>query len=217
MIFLWFLKPLLTRQTAGPGLKKGLEILGRVKEATKLPIVTDIHLPEQAASAAEVVDLVQIPAFLSRQTDLLVAAAQTGKPVNVKKGQFLSPAEMENIVSKLRHSGCDNILLTERGASFGYRNLIVDFRSLYTMRSFGCPVIFDGTHSVQLPGGKGTCSGGEREFVFPLVRAAKAVGVDCIFLEVHKKPSEALCDGANSIDLVQFQELIDQLKTIPKF
>jgi len=201
----------------GPGLKKGLGILKRVKEATKLPIVTDIHLPEQAASAADVVDLIQIPAFLSRQTDLLVAAAKTEKPVNVKKGQFLSPIEMKNIVSKLRHSGCDKILLTERGASFGYRNLVVDFRSLYTMRSFGCPVIFDGTHSVQLPGGEGTRSGGEREFVFPLVRAAKAVGVDAVFLEVHKNPSEALCDGANSIDLEQFQELINQLKTIPKF
>jgi len=201
----------------GPGIKSGLQTLKKVKELTGLAIVTDIHLPEQAEAAAEHVDVIQIPAFLSRQTDLLTAAAKTGKVVNVKKGQFLSPNEMKNVINKLRDSGCEKILITERGSSFGYNNLVVDFRSLPIMRSLGCPVIFDGTHSVQLPGGEGKQSGGDRRFVFPLVRAAKAVGIDGIFLEVHPTPSKALCDGPNSIDINQFTELVREVKSIPSF
>ena len=192
----------------GPGLEKGLEMLRRIKEELDVPIVTDIHEAGQAAPAAKVADILQIPAFLCRQTDLLHAAAETGRVVNVKKGQFLSPNDMRNVVDKLHVSGSDKILLTERGASFGYNNLVVDMRSLPIMRSFGYPVIFDGTHSVQLPGGAGTTSAGQREYVEYLVRAAAGVGVDGIFLEVHDDPEEALSDGPNMVYLDKLEELL---------
>lgn len=192
----------------GPGLKKGLEMLKTIKEELGVPVVTDIHETNQAKPVAEVADILQIPAFLCRQTDLLHAAAQTGKVVNVKKGQFLAPEDMRNVVDKLHESGCDQIMLTERGASFGYHNLVVDMRSLPIMRSFGYPVVMDGTHSVQLPGGNGTTSAGNREYVEYLVRAAVAVGVDALFLEVHDNPEEALSDGANMVYLDKLEELL---------
>ncbi len=192
----------------GPGLKKGLEMLKTIKEELGVPVVTDIHETSQAKPVAEVADILQIPAFLCRQTDLLHAAAQTGKVVNVKKGQFLAPEDMRNVVDKLHESGCDQIMLTERGASFGYHNLVVDMRSLPIMRSFGYPVVMDGTHSVQLPGGNGTTSAGNREYVEYLVRAAVAVGVDALFLEVHDNPEEALSDGANMVYLDKLEDLL---------
>ncbi len=192
----------------GPGLTEGLKILDAIKRELNVPIVTDIHETYQAAPVAEVADILQIPAFLCRQTDLLIAAAKTGKVVNVKKAQFLSARDMINVVEKLR-TQTDKILLTERGTSFGYNNLVVDMRGLPIMRGFGCPVIFDGTHSVQLPGGAGTSSGGQREFVAPLVRAACAVGVDGLFLEVHDNPAEGLSDGANMIPLDDLEELLE--------
>lgn len=197
----------------GPGLVEGLKILAEIKRELKVPIVTDIHEAYQAAQVAEVADILQIPAFLCRQTDLLIAAAKTGKAVNVKKAQFLSARDMINVVDKLKASGTEKILLTERGTSFGYNNLVVDMRGLPIMRDFGCPVIFDGTHSVQLPGGAGSSSGGQREFVAPLVRAACAVGIDGLFLEVHDKPEEGLSDGANMIALDNLEKLlVDALK-----
>lgn len=185
----------------GPGLKDGVKMLKKIKKELKVPIVTDIHEAYQAEPAAEVADVIQIPAFLSRQTDLLYSAAKTGKVVNVKKGQFLAPDDMRNVVDKLHECGSENILLTERGASFGYHNLVVDMRTFPIMRSFGYPVIFDGTHSVQLPGGAGTTSSGEREYVEYLVRAAVGVGIDGLFLEVHDNPEEALSDGPNMVYL----------------
>lgn len=196
----------------GPGLGEGLKILATIKRELNVPIVTDIHEAYQAEPAAQVADILQIPAFLCRQTDLLIAAAKTGRVVNVKKAQFLSASDMINVVEKLR-SQTDKILLTERGTSFGYNNLVVDMRGLAIMRSFGCPVIFDGTHSVQLPGGAGSSSGGQREFVAPLVRAAVAVGVDGLFLEVHDNPAEGLSDGANMIALDNLEKILaDALK-----
>ena len=192
----------------GPGLKKGLEMLKTIKAELGVPVVTDIHETNQAKPVAEVADILQIPAFLCRQTDLLHAAAQTGKVVNVKKGQFLAPEDMRNVVDKLHESGCDQIMLTERGASFGYHNLVVDMRSLPIMRSFGYPVVMDGTHSVQLPGGNGTTSAGNREYVEYLVRAAVAAGVDALFLEVHDNPEEALSDGANMVYLDKLEDLL---------
>ena len=192
----------------GPGLKKGLEMLKTIKAELGVPVVTDIHETNQAKPVAEVADILQIPAFLCRQTDLLHAAAQTGTVVNVKKGQFLAPEDMRNVVDKLHESGCDQIMLTERGASFGYHNLVVDMRSLPIMRSFGYPVVMDGTHSVQLPGGNGTTSAGNREYVEYLVRAAVAVGVDALFLEVHDNPEEALSDGANMVYLDKLEDLL---------
>ena len=195
----------------GPGLHKGLEILARLRQDLRLPIVSDIHEPAQAAPAGEVLDIIQIPAFLCRQTDLLLAAAATGKAVNVKKGQFLAPWDMVHAVGKLREAGCRNILLTERGASFGYNNLVVDMRSFQVMRSFGCPVVFDGTHSVQLPGGAGASSGGQREFIPLLTRAAMAAGIDGLFLEVHPDPDKALCDGPNSLPLAGLEALLKDL------
>lgn len=192
----------------GPGLTRGLEMLGQIKEELQVPVVTDIHEVCQAAPAAKVVDILQIPAFLCRQTDLLHAAAQTGKVVNVKKGQFLAPEDMRNVVDKLHESGCGQIMLTERGASFGYHNLVVDMRSLPIMRSFGYPVIMDGTHSVQLPGGNGTTSAGNREYVEYLVRAAVGAGIDALFLEVHDNPEEALSDGANMVYLDKLEDLL---------
>ncbi len=192
----------------GPGLDEGLKILAAIKSELQVPIVTDIHESYQAEPVAQVADILQIPAFLCRQTDLLVAAAKTGKVVNVKKGQFLSPNDMKNVVVKLEESGTRKIMLTERGASFGYNNLVVDMRGLPIMRSFGYPVIFDGTHSVQLPGGGGETSAGQREFVGYLTRAAAAVGIDGLFLEVHDNPAEALSDGANMIYLDKLENLL---------
>ena len=200
----------------GPGLEKGLAWLAEIKKQLGVPIVTDIHESYQAEPAGKVADILQIPAFLCRQTDLLHAAAQTGRVVNVKKGQFLAPDDMRNVVDKLHESGCDQILLTERGASFGYHNLVVDMRSLPIMRGFGYPVVFDGTHSVQLPGGNGTSSSGNREYVEPLVRAAVGCGVDALFLEVHDNPEEALSDGPNMVSLDKLEGLLKQALAIHK-
>lgn len=198
----------------GPGLKKGLAILLKVKEALGLPVISDIHSIEQIAPAAEVLDILQIPAFLCRQTDLLVAAAKSGRVINVKKGQFLAPWDMKNVAGKISASGNENIILTERGASFGYNNLVVDMRSFPVMRSTGYPVVFDATHSVQLPGGQGDSSGGQREFVEYLSRAAVATGIDGIFMEVHEDPDKALCDGPNSIPLNELPGLLKTLKAL---
>ena len=196
----------------GPGLERGLEILSEVKAATGLPLLSDIHLPDQAAPAAEVLDILQIPAFLCRQTDLLVAAAKTGKAVNVKKGQFLSPAETAPLVEKLRAAGATGVLLTERGSSFGYNNLVVDMRSIPLMRTLnGVPVIFDATHSVQRPGGRGSSSGGEPVFIPPLARAAVAAGADGVFFEVHETPHLARSDGANALPLELLEPLLERL------
>jgi 2-dehydro-3-deoxyphosphooctonate aldolase (KDO 8-P synthase) len=183
----------------GPGLTKGLEILARVKDEVGLPVISDVHQVSDVAPAAEVLDVLQIPAFLCRQTDLLVAAAKTGKAVNIKKGQFMAPWDMSQAVDKVLATGNRRVLLTERGTMFGYNNLVVDFRSLPIMRSLGCPVILDVTHSVQLPGGQGTCSGGQREYIPLLARAGVAAGVDALFMEVHPDPDAALCDGPNSL------------------
>ena len=192
----------------GPGLVKGLEMLQTIKDELGVPIITDIHTEAQAAPAAKVADILQIPAFLCRQTDLLYTAAQTGRVINVKKGQFLAPKDMRNVVDKLLEGGNSNILLTERGASFGYNNLVVDMRSFPIMRSFGYPVVFDATHSVQLPGGAGTSSAGNREYVGYLARAAVGAGVDALFMEVHDNPEEALCDGPNSVYLDKLEDLL---------
>ena len=198
----------------GPGIKDGLAILKKVKDRFALPVLTDVHTEEQAMEAGKVVDVLQIPAFLCRQTDLLIAAAQTGKVVNVKKGQFLSPIEMGNAVKKIEECGSRQILLTERGSSFGYNNLVVDMRSFPMMRSFGYPVVFDATHSVQLPGGGGTKSGGQREFVEPLACAAAGAGVDGFFMEVHPNPDEALSDGPNMVPLHQLKSLLERIMRI---
>ena len=192
----------------GPGLKKGLEMLKNIKDELQVPIVTDVHTEEQIKPVSKVADIIQIPAFLCRQTDLLYAAAQSGCVVNVKKGQFMAPGDMRNVVDKLHEGGCAQILLTERGATFGYNNLVVDMRTFPIMRSFGYPVVFDGTHSVQLPGGAGTCSAGNREFVPNLVRAAVGAGVDALFMEVHDNPEEALCDGPNMVYLDKLEDLL---------
>ena len=198
----------------GPGLKEGLAILRKVKESLGVPVISDIHSIEQIAPAAEVLDILQIPAFLCRQTDLLVAAAKSGRIINVKKGQFLAPWDMKNVAGKLSASGNENIILTERGASFGYNNLVVDMRSFPVMRATGYPVVFDATHSVQLPGGQGDSSGGQREFVEYLSRAAVATGIDGIFMEVHEDPDKALCDGPNSINLTDLPGLLKTLKAL---
>ena len=198
----------------GPGMKEGLRILAKVKSALGLPVLSDIHSIEQVTPAAEVLDVLQIPAFLCRQTDLLVAAAKSGRVINVKKGQFLAPWDMRNVAGKLAASGNENIILTERGASFGYNNLVVDMRSFPVMRASGYPVVFDATHSVQLPGGQGESSGGQREFVEYLSRAAVAAGIDGIFMEVHEEPDKALCDGPNSIPLDELPALLKMLKAL---
>jgi 2-dehydro-3-deoxyphosphooctonate aldolase (KDO 8-P synthase) len=195
----------------GPGIEEGLATLARIREEVGVPVISDIHDVSQVDAAAEVLDIIQIPAFLCRQTDLLTAAAKTGKPINVKKGQFVSPWDMENAVNKMRGAGGQKIMLVERGASFGYNNLVVDMRSLPVMRSFGCPVIFDATHSVQLPGGSGGTSGGQREFIATLSKAAVAAGIDGLFMEIHPNPEKALCDGPNSIPLDKVEELLVQL------
>ena len=198
----------------GPGVKEGLRILGKIKAELNVPILTDIHDVSQATEAAQVCDVLQIPAFLSRQTDLLVAAAKTGRVVNVKKGQFLSPWDMSNVIEKIASAGNTNIVVTERGASFGYQNLIVDVRSFPILRKLGYPVVFDVTHSVQLPGGQGHASGGQPEFIEPLARAAVAAGVDGIFLETHDNPPAALSDGANALPLPQLAGLLSRLKEL---
>ena len=198
----------------GPGLEKGLAILQRVKDELGVPIVSDIHTEAQIAPAAEVLDVLQIPAFLCRQTDLVYGAGRTGKTVNVKKGQFLAPDDMQNVVNKIREAGNENIMLTERGCSFGYHNLVVDMRSLAIMRRFGYPVVFDGTHSVQLPGGGGTTTAGPREFIPYLTRAAVATGVDGLFMDVHDNPAEALSDGSNMLYLDQLEALLRDLLDI---
>lgn len=194
----------------GPGLEAGLEVLRRVRKEVGVPVVTDVHEAAHCAPVAEVVDLLQIPAFLCRQTDLLVAAARTGKPVNVKKGQFVSPPEMRNVVRKLEASGAAGILLAERGSSFGYNNLVVDFRGLVQLRELA-PLVFDATHSVQMPGGLGTSSGGQRQYVPVLARAAVAVGVDALFMEIHADPDSALSDGPNMVPLDRLEPLLLEL------
>lgn len=198
----------------GPGLKRGLEILGAVKHGTDLPITTDVHQPDQAAPVGNVCDLLQIPAFLARQTDLLAAAARTGRPVNVKKGQFLSPADMKHVIAKLEAGGCQNVLLTERGTFFGYGRLVNDMQALGQMKSLGVPVVFDATHSVQQPGGLGGTSGGNRSMVEPLARAAIAIGVDALFFETHPAPDSALSDGPNMVPLDDFGPLVERLLAI---
>lgn len=198
----------------GPGLKKGLEILASVKSKLGVPILTDIHETNQAAPAATVADIIQIPAFLCRQTNLVIAAAKTGKCVNIKKGQFQAPWDMKNSIEKVRSIGNRNISLTERGVSFGYNTLVVDMTSLPIMRSLGCPVVFDATHSIQRPGGLGNMSGGAREFIPHLVRAAVAVGVDALFLEVHPDPPNALCDSASMLSLEDLEAVLTDAKAI---
>ena len=200
----------------GPGLTEGLSILKSVKESLSIPVLTDVHCVEEVAPAAEVVDVIQIPALLSRQTDLLIAAGKSGKPVNIKKGQFIAPHDMQRAVEKVTAQGNDRVFVTERGASFGYNNLVVDFRSLPIMRSCGFPVIFDATHSVQLPGALGTSSGGDRSMIPYLARAAVAVGVDGLFMEVHPDPDSALCDGANSLALDDLEPLLKELQEIDR-
>ena len=201
----------------GPGMKKGLEILAEVRQKLGVPVLTDVHEKEDVAEVAAVVDVLQTPAFLCRQTDFIHAVAAAGRPVNIKKGQFLSPGEMKNVVEKAREaSGQDNIMVCERGASFGYNNLVSDMRSLAIMRETGCPVVYDATHSVQLPGGQGTSSGGQREFIPVLARAAVAAGVSGVFMETHPKPDEALCDGPNSMHLALMPELLETLRDLDR-
>jgi 2-dehydro-3-deoxyphosphooctonate aldolase (KDO 8-P synthase) len=193
----------------GPGWEEGLETLAAVAEATGLPVLTDVHETGQVPAAAAVADILQIPAFLCRQTDLLIAAGETGKPVNVKKGQFAAPDDMGNAAAKVASTGNDQVMLTERGTTFGYHNLVVDMRSFPILRALGYPVIFDATHSVQLPAGQGACSGGQREYVFPLLRAAVAAGVDGLFLEVHPDPDRAPCDGPNMLPLSELRGVLE--------
>ncbi|HYB41113.1 MAG TPA: 3-deoxy-8-phosphooctulonate synthase [Candidatus Methylomirabilis sp.] len=204
----------------GPGLREGLRILGRVKESVRVPVLSDVHAVAEVEPAAEVLDVLQVPAFLCRQTDLVQACARSGRPVNVKKGQFVAPRDMQNVVEKIRVAGSEDILLTERGTSLGYNNLVVDFRSLPIMRGFGYPVVFDATHSVQLPGGLGDRSGGERQYVQALARAAVAVGVDALFMEIHEDPDRTLpdgrplSDGPNMLRLDDLPRLLDEIKAI---
>jgi 2-dehydro-3-deoxyphosphooctonate aldolase (KDO 8-P synthase) len=200
----------------GPGLQAGLAILQKIKDTIGVPVLSDVHAVEEVGPAAEVLDVLQIPAFLCRQTDLVVAAARSGKPVNVKKGQFLAPWDTKNIVDKVRAVGNEQVLLTERGASFGYNNLVADMRSLVVMRSFGVPVVFDATHSVQLPGGAGTASSGQREFVPYLARAAVATGCDALFMEIHPDPDHAPSDGPNMLRLEDLPALLAQITQIDR-
>lgn len=201
----------------GPGLTEGLRILYKIKSDLRLPILTDIHDASQAAPAAEVADILQIPAFLARQTDLLVAAAKTGRIINVKKAQFLSPGDMGNVAEKIVSSGNTQIMLTERGTSFGYNNLVVDMRTFPILAKFGYPVVYDVTHSVQLPGGQGHASAGQPEFIEPLARAGVAAGVDGIFLETHENPAAALSDGSNALPLAQLPQLLARLRELSTF
>ncbi|MDP2644759.1 MAG: 3-deoxy-8-phosphooctulonate synthase [Desulfobacterales bacterium] len=200
----------------GPGLADGLKILAEIKKELAVKILSDVHGPHEVAAAAQVLDIIQVPALLCRQTDLLTEVAKTGKPVNVKKGQFLSPWDISHVIEKITASGNDRIMITERGSVFGYNNLVVDFRSIQIIRDMGWPVIFDATHSVQLPGGEGKSSGGQREFAPALARAAVAAGADGIFLEVHKDPAQALCDGPNSLQLDGLEQLLTQFLAIRK-
>lgn len=198
----------------GPGIKAGLDILKKVADICDLPVISDIHGIEDIASASQVLDIIQIPAFLCRQTDLLVETGKTGKVVNVKKGQFMAPWDMKNVIEKVRSTGNEKIVLTERGTTFGYNNLVTDMRTFPIMKDFGYPVVFDATHSVQLPGGAGSSSGGQREFVAPLARAAVAAGANGLFLEVHENPDRALCDGPNSLAIHNLKGLLQSLKAI---
>jgi len=198
----------------GFGMDAGLEVLQQIKKELGLPVLTDVHDVSQVKRVAEVVDVLQIPAFLCRQTDLIVAAAKSGRAVNVKKGQFLAPQDARNIVDKVREAGCEKLLLTERGASFGYNNLVVDMRSLPIMRSFGVPVVFDVTHSLQLPGGLGHATGGQAEYIEPLARAGVACGVDAVFMEVHDCPEKALSDGPNALPLDRLESLLFMIRDI---
>jgi len=198
----------------GPGIDKGLEILAEVKEKLRVPLLTDVHEIDQVAAVTEVVDILQIPAFLCRQTDFVLAVARSGKVVNVKKGQFLAPWDLQNVVEKVVSTGNQQVMVTERGVSFGYNNLVVDMRSLMVMRELGCPVVFDATHSLQLPGGMGKASGGQRQFIAALARAGVAVGVDAVFMEVHEDPDRALSDGPNSLPLKELEGLLRGLKEI---
>ncbi len=198
----------------GEGMEFGLEVLAQVKDEIGVPVITDVHEPWQVEKTAQVADMLQIPAFLCRQTDLLVAAAESGKAVNVKKGQFLAPWDAKNIVDKLQAAGCEKVLLTERGASFGYNNLVVDLRSFPIMRSFGVPVVFDVTHSLQLPGGLGKATGGQAEFIEDFARAGVACGVDAVFMEVHDNPAKAPSDGPNQLPLSRLEKLLVKLKQI---
>lgn len=200
----------------GPGIDRGLEILGRIRDELGVPVLSDIHTEAQAEQAGKVLDILQIPAFLSRQTDLLMAAARTGRCVNVKKGQFMAPGDMVNVVNKLAEAGCRNVLLTDRGASFGYGNLVSDMRAIPQMRETGMPVVYDATHSVQMPGGQGTTSGGDRRFVPFLSRAAVAAGCDGLFMEVHPDPSVAKSDGPNQVPLAAFEKLLESLVAVRK-
>ena len=202
------------RAFRGPGIQEGLEVLDRVKQSTGLPVTTDIHEVSQAAPVAEVCDLLQVPAFLARQTDLLVAAAQTGKAVNVKKGQFMAPGDMRHVIDKLGESGCDDVLACERGTFFGYGRLVNDMRALPQMRELGVPVVFDATHSVQEPGGLGGATGGNRGMVEPLARAATAIGVDGLFFETHPDPDSAPSDGANMVPLADFPDVIRRIMVV---
>ena len=198
----------------GPGLIKGLQSLEKIKQQLNVPVLSDVHTEEEIEPASQVLDVLQIPAFLCRQTNMIIKAAKTGCSVNVKKGQFMAPWDMKNVVDKLSHSGCKKILLTERGFTFGYNNLVVDMRSLVLMRDLGYPIIFDATHSLQLPGGKGNKSGGQKELIPDLVRGAVAVGCDAIFMEVHPNPDKAKSDGPNMLKLSQLPELLKQIKTL---
>jgi 2-dehydro-3-deoxyphosphooctonate aldolase (KDO 8-P synthase) len=195
----------------GPGIEEGLKTLSKVKAETGLPILSDVHSVDEAYKAGDVLDVLQIPAFLCRQTDLIVAAAKTGRPVNIKKGQFLSPSDIKHAVDKVLSTGNSDMLITERGVSFGYNNLVVDMRSIPIMRGYGMPVVYDATHSVQLPGGLGRSSGGQREFIEPLSRAAVSAGCDGVFMEVHGSPEKALCDGPNMMDVEDFSTLAEKL------
>jgi len=195
----------------GPGIDRGLRILSDARDKFNIPVLSDVHSVEEIRAASEVLDVLQIPALLCRQTDLILAASATGKTINVKKGQFLAPWDVKHMIDKFLSTGNSNLLITERGTSFGYNNLVVDFRGLPVMRSFGYPVIFDVTHSLQLPGGQGSCSGGQREFAEPLARAAVAVGIDGLFMEVHPEPAKALCDGPN---MINFDALLKLLKKV---
>jgi len=198
----------------GPGLIKGLQSLETIKQQLNVPVLSDVHTEEEIEPASQVLDVLQIPAFLCRQTNMIIKAAKTGCSVNVKKGQFMAPWDMKNVVDKLSHSGCKKILLTERGFTFGYNNLVVDMRSLVLMRNLGYPIIFDATHSLQLPGGKGNKSGGQKELIPDLVRGAVAVGCDAIFMEIHPNPDKAKSDGPNMLKLSQLPELLKQIKTL---
>lgn len=200
----------------GPGIDRGLKLIADLKDKLSIPVITDVHSVQEVSIVSQVVDYLQIPAFLCRQTDLILATSQTGKPVNIKKGQFLAPWDVKNVIEKFTSTGNHNLMITERGSCFGYNNLVVDFRSFPIMRAFGYPVIFDVTHSLQLPGGKGSCSDGQSQYALPLARAAVACGVDGLFIETHPEPAKALCDGPNMVKLSEISGLLDTVHQIHK-